>query len=141
VAKIDDPDAVIRESAAIVSVAVLPFAHAPFRCEAPFSGDDPRRTDGIIGDTRLCSYHQPNWRRIADASVAARKQTGPWPTSDALLSALSFDGLSTSDREWLYWLIADPIVWRPGADRVTNGQHRICALRAADVPRVIVDTS
>jgi len=94
VAKTDDPDAVIRETAAIVPVAILPLAHAPFRCEAPFSSDDPRRAAGIIGEYRLCSYHRPNWRRIADASVAARKQTGPSPTSEELLSAMSFDDLS-----------------------------------------------
>jgi hypothetical protein len=123
-------DQIPREPFAVVPVAAFPFAHGLFRC-------DHRRS----GDLDMCSYHRPDWRLIADASVTAAELAGAGADVDALLAACDGMDLLDDERQWLYSLFAYPIVWRPGAEEVTNGQHRLCALRAAGAERVVADTS
>jgi hypothetical protein len=152
----DAYDLVSGASFAAVPVTAFPFAEDPFRCphhnrfcelERAF-GDAP---DGVAGaqwhltltaeDFAACEYHRVDWRAIADASVAVLNTAGPRATKDGLVAACGKQGLPADETLWLYWLFAEPIDWRPGSSCVNNGQHRLCALRAAGAERVAADTS
>ncbi|GAA3085126.1 hypothetical protein GCM10020000_84550 [Streptomyces olivoverticillatus] len=41
--------------------------------------------------------------------------------------------LSERDRKWARRMVADHLWWDEGQTRITNGQHRVCAMRAAGV--------
>ncbi|MGA9314513.1 MAG: hypothetical protein WBV77_07790 [Solirubrobacteraceae bacterium] len=152
---VDVTDLLPGKSFSVVPVTAFPFAHNPFRCphyerfcnleracaEAP---------DGVVGkrwhltltgdDLAACEFHEADWCSIAEASVAALRNAGPRATKANLRAACSEQKLPRDDALWLYWLFADPIDWRPGEPNVTNGQHRLCALRAAGAQFVAADT-
>lgn len=59
--------------------------------------------------------------------------------SDAVEAVLLKDGTHHPDDIWLAGvLVAEPIIWSDRNDYLTDGQHRMCALRAAGVPEVLV---
>jgi hypothetical protein len=136
-------DDIPRAPFVAVPVNAFPYAHAPFRCDAHLPSDPHRhQRPGVIGDPTHCGYHRSvDWLKLADRSVAALEQAGSRASFDALVAACDWGELSGGESQWLYWLFADPITWRPGAERVTNGQHRLCGLRAAGARRVVADTS
>jgi hypothetical protein len=83
-----------------------------------------------------CSYHQAGWVEIGEIAhrlVAAGDWRQAWTDLDV-------DGsLEREDRHWLYSLFRDPIRWDEGGSNLINGQHRLCALRAAGVSACPVD--
>ena len=152
----DESDLLPGESFAAVPITAFPFAHGPFRCPhyerfCELARACDGASDSVIGarwhltltanDIAACEFHDADWRSIAAASVAVLKAAGPRATFDDLIAACEQQGLPKAELLWLYWLFADPIHWRPGSPCVTNGQHRLCALRAAGAEHVAADTS
>jgi hypothetical protein len=83
-----------------------------------------------------CSYHQAGWAKIGEFAqrlLAAGDWRQAWEDMDV-------DGsLPPEDRPWLRSLFTDPICWNDGGWGLINGQHRLCALRAAGVGACPVD--
>jgi hypothetical protein len=78
-----------------------------------------------------CGYHWPDWHLAAATAVALVEQTGhlPWDALDE--AAASMD----DETRWAFYsLRMEPIVWA-GGERLVNGQHRVCAMKLAGVPR------
>lgn len=141
----------------VVAVADLPWAHLPSKC-ANFSDfeairalyDDSREGEVPAGahfflaldSERLaaCSYHRHDWRAIAAASVELLSRLGPQADHDDVCREASRLLPEGPDRDELTFLFFDPIIWSPEAPSVTNGQHRTCALKAADAPECVVVT-
>jgi hypothetical protein len=71
-------------------------------------------------DFAACPFHRADWQRIADAAVALARGEDPGT-------------LPVREARWLASLLEDPIAWDQGSTRLDNGQHRVCALRAAGV--------
>ena len=65
-------------------------------------------------------FHQGDWRLVARAAVALARGEDP-------------GALPEREARWLASLVEDPIAWDEGSARLDNGQHRVCALRAAGV--------
>lgn len=78
-------------------------------------------------DFARCAYHRGDWRRVAEAAVAVVEGD---PDAG--------EGLGPDERVWLASLLEDPIEWDQGGLGLGNGQHRVCALRAAGAPRCVV---
>ncbi|WTW91931.1 hypothetical protein OG216_00350 [Streptomycetaceae bacterium NBC_01309] len=51
-------------------------------------------------------------------------------------TALTDPRTTPEQHVWLASLFTDPVLWNDGQGNFTNGQHRTCALRAADAPAV-----
>lgn len=83
-------------------------------------------------DRALCSYHQADWAGIA-AAAGAILADGCHDLQQLLSRAEDYTDLGVTERDWLVSLFADPIVWSDDSTALTNGQHRLCALRAAGV--------
>jgi hypothetical protein len=78
-----------------------------------------------------CPYHQPDWPRLVRILVEILdtfdgKDPQPQRHPDYVL-------LSAEDKQWLRTLLAESIEWDDRDQMLTNGQHRLCALRAAGV--------
>lgn len=85
-----------------------------------------------------CPYHQADWPRLVrmlEESRAAAADDEPPPVG----SHPEFDLLCPPEQEWLKALATDPIKYSDGDDALTNGQHRLCALRAAGLTRCSVE--
>jgi hypothetical protein len=151
-----EPERLPGEYMRAVPVAALPFPHSPFRCPHEkrfdeiacfYSGDDPTVAGAhwfltlASEDFKQCSYHERDWQKIADASLAVLDAIGPQGSRDDVRAACAEQNLSSEDFKALGDLFADPIIWTPGAPELTNGQHRTCALRAAGAEFCVVDTS
>lgn len=139
----------------VVAVADLPWAHLPSRC-AHFSeyekiralyedsreGEVPAGAHFFLsldsGRFMSCRYHGYDWRAIAAASVELLAQLSPEADGDDVLREAASLLPEGPDRDELVFLFFDPIIWRPKAPSVTNGQHRTCALKAADAPECVV---
>jgi hypothetical protein len=87
-----------------------------------------------------CRYHQHDWKAIAAASVELFKRLGPQADNDDVQREAARLLPEGSDRDELTFLFFDPIIWSQGAPSITNGQHRTCALKAADAPKCVVVT-
>ncbi|MEY9894262.1 hypothetical protein ABIA31_007948 [Catenulispora sp. MAP5-51] len=83
-------------------------------------------------DRARCSYHKANWTAIGSAAEAILAD-GCHDPHQLLGRAKDYARLAAVDRPWLVSLFADPIVWSDDSTALTNGQHRLCALRAAGV--------
>jgi len=141
----------------VVAVADLPWAHLPSKC-ANFSDFEAIRglyANGREGEVpagahfflaldseRLaaCPYHQHDWRAIAAASVELLTRLDPQADRDDVQREASRLLPEGPDRDELIFLFFDPIIWSPEAPSVTNGQHRTCALKAANAPECAVVT-
>jgi hypothetical protein len=141
----------------VVAVADLPWAHLPSKC-ANFPDfeairalyDDSREGEVPAGahfflalDSErfeACPYHRHDWRVIAAASIELLARLDPQADSDDVQREASRLLPEGPDRDELTFLFFDPIIWSPEASSVTNGQHRTCALKAADAPECVVVT-
>jgi len=132
---------------------LLPYAHNPSRCvhidrfNAILGDGSTPEQEMAAGcafynslaprDFERCLYHDANWTSIAAASaelVAIPSEE----RQEALYTAA--DSLGDRDGLWLHSLFANPIVWSPeDIGGVTNGQHRICALRSVGSQQCPVD--
>ena len=151
----DEPGALAEME--VVAVADLPWAHLPSKC-ANFSDFEEIRTlydDGREGEVpagahfflaldserfAACPYHRYDWRAIAAASVELLTRLGPQADHEDIHREASRLLPEGPDRDELTFLFFDPIIWSPEAPSVTNGQHRTCALKAADAPECVVVT-
>jgi hypothetical protein len=84
-----------------------------------------------------CPYHQGDWQAIAEAALAfAEVDEDEEPERVSELYAM--EHLSPRDREWARRMLSDHIWWDEGSASLTNGQHRVCAMRQAEVAIVPV---
>jgi hypothetical protein len=141
-----------------VKVTDLPAPHGPFRCQhrdrfdliykreragAESWHEAARRAGRLFlasltaADLKACSYHDADWKAIADESVRIIESLGRRDREDYDAEA-ERSTLAEEDRRWLVSLFAAPIVI--GADMYTNGQHRGCALRYSGADRAAVVT-
>ncbi|WP_233435906.1 hypothetical protein [Streptomyces anulatus] len=83
-------------------------------------------------DFAACPYHQAdNWEAITAAVFAFARAEPDSDEQDRLYRATH---LSERDRAWFRSLIGGGhIWWDTGQQNLTNGQHRLCALRAASI--------
>jgi hypothetical protein len=141
---------------AVVAVAELPFPHNPFRCRhharfellAAARSREARET-GKVGrewaatlteaDFDACPRHVGDWLLIARTSVEALRVGQAAKSLNACLEHVIRVLGDTPEAEWCVALFADPITWSPGRASATDGQHRICALRAAGAPQTVVE--
>jgi len=77
-------------------------------------------------------------RSAADRAIRVWETTRPW-SRRAALEALGPASVDAPDAEssFAWSLLVDPISWVDGADDLSNGQHRLCALRLAGVSQVL----
>jgi hypothetical protein len=76
--------------------------------------------------------------RRTQLAVLARMQEGQH--RDKALKEISRRfKLTDRDQSELFCLFADPIHWGFGADKLGNGQHRVCALKMAGAKFCIVE--
>ena len=135
-------------------VSDLPFPHNPSRCahhvrfEKMVAQTSASSHEELVAvgqrfieslgpnDFETCSYHEPDWREIAEASVRIVEDLGEQPSDDELRDAIMNLELRDHDQRELLLLFVHPIV--ASADSFTNGQHRSCALRAVAARQVVV---
>lgn len=142
------------ERFAAVPVSAFPFPHDPFRCPHHHRfcqfAEHSNEPEPVLGarwhlsltsaDLAACEFHAGDWHAVGAASIAVLDAAGPRATLDDLLSACEHQQLGDIERLWLFLLFEDPIAWIPSETEVTNGQHRLCALRAAGAKFVAADT-
>jgi hypothetical protein len=140
---------IMRDVFQAIPVGELPPPHAPFNCAHADRHDqikaelnDPEDEGNLMdrelragklflqtltpADLAACSYHDANWRVIADESVAVLEDLGVRDErSDYAEEARK--RLQGKERGLLESLFGDPIIVGEGG--YTNGQHRGCALR------------
>lgn len=145
----------MSESASMRVIAVndLPWPHFLFRCRfsavfeaaVPSDADDDVRAQYVeacargIPPRRLprCEYHRPNWTWAAATAIAC------WETGDAeqALQDAAEAGRrmgESHDTVWaMYSFFWDPILI--SGTRLGNGQHRVCAMKLAGVPRCLIE--
>ncbi|MDH6522072.1 hypothetical protein [Streptomyces sp. SAI-090] len=137
-----------------VPAAALPWPHGLFKCKYAERGKHiartypgGRRADQTahaelfaeLGDEEFaaCPYHQGDWPAIAEAVLAfAEVDEDEEPERASELYAM--EHLSPRDRQWARRMLSDHIWWEEGAASLTNGQHRVCAMRQAAVAQVPV---
>jgi hypothetical protein len=141
----------------VVPVALLPWPHNPADCPHHARFEQISQfyppacwTTGAAGahffltltdqDFRACSYHEPDWCRVAEVSIEVFEALPLEAERDEALAALSGRFKEKLEAEALNSLFTDPIIWSPASDTVTNGQHRTCALKASGAPLCVVDT-
>jgi hypothetical protein len=78
-----------------------------------------------------CKYHKPDWVRLVRIQREVLDQgdgndVGPETHPE-------YSQLSRKGQQGLLALVADPIHWSDNDKSLTNGQHRLCALRAAGI--------
>ncbi|MFI7135796.1 hypothetical protein ACIBQ1_59835 [Nonomuraea sp. NPDC050153] len=141
----------------LVPLSSLPWPHGLFKCAhaptgARLARGYPRDKDSdgasqaahaelftqlSAQDFAACPYHQANWPLIGE--IARRAVVGPEREWRSALIPADTDQLTRQDERWLNSFEIDPINWDDGHDAITNGQHRLCALRAAGVLTCPVD--
>lgn len=140
---------------AVVDVAALPWPHWPFKCEhkarfLELEDHYPKnaRYAGVVGahwsstltadDIAGCPRHG---RDLAGAAAVTAEILESMPESslDELVAELGRRKLDHDTAELALDFFIRPISWAPGAPKVDDGQHRLCALRFAGAPRVVVD--
>jgi hypothetical protein len=136
-------------------VANLPWPWNPFKCQ--FADDFRKRVEGQeLSDTSraeqfellmqgrspdeigTCRYHQTDWPLVASIAVELHRSVPNLNYRDIEDGILGAGG-TQSEVEAAKSLWIFPIVWTPGAETVGNGQHRICALKTAQVELVLVE--
>jgi hypothetical protein len=136
----------------IVPLAALPWPHNQARCPladlveqevgahpdskaahaAAFTSDAGARAQ------QTCPYHRPDWPKL----VRILEESIDLASDDPHVEQHpDYGDLSDEEREWLYTLIVEPLIWDDNDSHLTNGQHRLCALRGAGIERAPVDGS
>jgi hypothetical protein len=125
----------------IADVASMPWPRNLFNCEwrdragavedLDLGASQVAMRSMVLGLTArelvACPYHRPDWRRAADAAVTLVEQTGQLVEEDLRRTARGMDG----ETAWaLYSFVGQPIIWN-GGDELSNGQHRVCAMKLA----------
>jgi hypothetical protein len=150
----------------VVPVADLPWAHHPFRCpySREFNAAVPRsRVPHGHGapewvpefseaarhiyiaafarslteeQVRGCAYHRPNWLWAAAAAVACfERGIRPEPEEVVREARAAGETDETAEACCSFWV--EPIFLNGPV--LGNGQHRMCALKLAGVPRCLIE--
>jgi hypothetical protein len=139
--------------------------HNPFRCSAfrewpgftdgvEWSTDQVKAFDEWLSDRPSlvagCWYHRQGYERAMPLAVRAMRQLAgqsdwgqrtdgtPLSNWEAVEAVLSGEGVDPADVEKAAELVWIPICWLVDTDYLTDGQHRMCALRRAGVTEVVV---
>jgi len=135
----------------VVAVAELPWAHNPSRCVhcdrfqtmrglyQGSSGNNPAAGAHFFlslseDDFADCPYHRGDWVKIAAEAVALLGKMDPDSTHEEIYTEVSRRFPEEPERKWLLSLLIRPIIWDRPYTGIINGQHRICALKAAGAP-------
>ena len=103
-------------------------------------------TDGLDlypSERGACCYHcETDWRRITDAAVRWLESGSDPLDFEAIQRRAKEVGLDNREVEGLLRLFNPhvAIAWLGEADRLTNGRHRLHALRASGVERCVAYT-
>ncbi|MER8236148.1 hypothetical protein [Streptomyces sp. NPDC094049] len=136
----------------LVAASRLPWPHNLFKCRhheraqalAATYPEGHNKTAHAELFTRLsdqdfatCPYHQADdWKAVTETVLDFTRAEPDSEAQDRLYDATH---LSDRDRSWFRSLIGGGhIWWDHGSKYLTNGQHRLCALRAAGVEAVPV---
>jgi hypothetical protein len=129
----------------VVPLSALPWPH--FQSECPLH-EIAKREERVMPDEQAahaaaflsdggqramasCEYHQHDWPRL----VRILRETLDQADVDDLdpKKHPEYGQLSRNEQECLRALVDDPIEWSDRSKTLTNGQHRLCALRAAGI--------
>ncbi|MDT0321427.1 hypothetical protein [Streptomyces millisiae] len=151
-----------RDAVRIVPLTALPWPHGLFKCPHAERAKALERTyprekaAGQVAHAELfarltpedfaaCPYHQQelDWPAIAaavcDAWRSVPAETKQEQRFEAVDRVMADPRLTGQERVWAQRLCAVPITWTEGALTLTDGQHRLCALRAGGVEAIGVD--
>jgi hypothetical protein len=129
----------------VVRVSRLPYAHNPFKCtHAPQTVDvdfDGRRFFESLTREQFgsCRYHRVvDWKLVAKMGVQLfwRHRQERKSTLNRAILAVELD---EPNKRALLSLFSDPIVWERTGPAVVDGQHRLCAIRAAGARLCLID--
>ncbi|RLU82519.1 hypothetical protein CTZ27_29765 [Streptomyces griseocarneus] len=133
-----------------VAAAALPWPHYLFKCAFADRAkalndtypDTPDAAQAAHADLfaqlrpdefASCPYHQADdWPAIARA-VLAHAEAEQIGDEERARELSAMEDLSERDRHWAHRMLTDRIRWDEDLSRLTNGQHRVCAMRAAGV--------
>lgn len=140
----------------IADVASLPWPHGLFRCphtrlpqasaREPEAGDDEKGQAFVEAGVRslskaqvqLCPYHCPDWKVAARLAIDWWRDCGREGRLEDFALAAADAKLDAATRWAAESFFVEPI-WINGP-LLGNGQHRVCAMKLADVPRCLVET-
>lgn len=140
----------------IADVSSLPWPHGLFRCpnarlfqaSAPEpDADDDEKCQAFIeagvrslskAQVRRCSYHSPDWKVAARLAIDWWRDRGREGRLEDFALALADAKLDTATQWAAESFFVEPI-WINGP-LLGNGQHRVCGMKLADVPRCLVET-
>lgn len=140
----------------IADVSALPWPHGLFRCpnarlfEASIpeaDRDHAEKCQAFIEEgvhslsqarVRHCSYHRPDWKVAARLAIDWWRERGSENQPDDFDLVLAEANLGIATRWAAESFFAEPI-WINGP-LLGNGQHRVCAMKLAGVPRCLVET-
>jgi hypothetical protein len=140
----------------IAEVSSLPWPNGLFRCpnaqllkpSAPEGdADDVEKCQAFVEEgvrslsqaqVRHCPYHRPDWKVAARLAIDWWRERGREGQPDDFVLALAENKLSAATRWAAESFFAEPI-WINGP-LLGNGQHRVCAMKLAGVPRCLVET-
>lgn len=141
----------VAEDWEIVEVDSLPWPHHPFKCRwterfervlaagAPESEHRAAVRDLALSLTpaelAACPYHDADWRAAAAAAVTLAKSGDT--SCEALAAVIASQEMDDSTAEALCSFFKDPIFLSD--DGLGNGQHRVCAMKLAQVPRCPIE--
>lgn len=132
----------------VVPLSALPWPHHQSKCPmvgiaASYEGVHDEQTSHAAAFVSregreamiTCPYHQPEWSRLAPIACDLVDAAQAIARGDdrQLLRHPGYASLPREEKRWLRALLFDPIDWGDRDDGLTNGQHRLCALRAANV--------
>jgi len=136
-----------------VSTALLPWPHHLFKCAYAGRARQLIRAYTVEGEqaahaelfTQLhpdgfaaCPYHQGDWPAISALVLAFHQAQADGDKARAARARAAMSALSPRDEKWATEWLKDHLWWDSDDEQLTNGQHRLCALRAAGVPVVPV---
>jgi hypothetical protein len=133
----------------------LPWPFKPFRClhyprvrwlleaEEPDTASAATLSSAMLRrltpeEVNACPYHSADWRLAAELSVSLHRD-GLRPGTNAFEKA-ALAGGAEEDELWAirsFW--TEPISWQRGQASVTNGQHRICALKLSGATVALIE--
>jgi hypothetical protein len=151
----EEPERNPIDELVVIAVADLPFPHNPSEChwkerfeqlrELYPAEDRERQVVGAHWSTTLdpedlaaCPYHDPDWRRIADAGVEILRGLGAEATIDDVIEAVVATLGDTPEAGWCRSLFTRPIVCHREPPGLSDGQHRSCAVRMSGAGLCVV---
>lgn len=144
----------VFEGLQVVEVADLPWPWNPFKCQhqgrlTELSDDLPEHErQARIGaavkamtadELAACHYHRCDWHFAAEAAIKCFEQRMS-PGDRQVKELVHSRGRGDAELGAIAAFFVHPLSWSRDGGQVYNGQHRICALKAAKVPRCLVET-